>query len=127
MTFARGKLTPKQQTQLDLVREASNLAISKIQLNVSAKSIAKSVDLFFKKHGVSMPHGLGHGIGLQAHEAPYLKNRDNCDVPLSNGMIVTVEPGLYDFQEGGCRYENDVLLLDGKAQVLTKSQIVVIP
>ncbi|GMO55581.1 MAG: Xaa-Pro peptidase family protein [Termitinemataceae bacterium] len=126
MTFACGALSNKQQMQLDLVKEASAIATSKVKLGESTTAIAKSVDDFFKKHKVSMPHGLGHGIGLQAHEAPYLRKTSSADVSLENGMIFTIEPGLYDLQCGGCRFENDILLIDGKPEVLTKSQIVVL-
>ncbi|GMO23047.1 MAG: Xaa-Pro peptidase family protein [Termitinemataceae bacterium] len=126
MTFARNKLSAKQKNQIDLVKEAFDIAFSKVQVGVSCKTIATAVDNFFKKHDVFMPHGLGHGIGLQAHEAPYLRNRAACDTPLQAGMIFTIEPGLYDTAEGGCRYENDVLLTENGAEILTKSKIVVL-
>ena len=43
-----------------------------------------------------MPHSLGHGIGLAAHETPFLRNRKNSETELKSGMVVTIEPGLYE-------------------------------
>ncbi|GMO25795.1 MAG: Xaa-Pro peptidase family protein [Termitinemataceae bacterium] len=126
MTFTRGVLSKKQTEQLDLVKEAFDIAFSKSAEGVSCMKIAAAVDAFFKKHKVFMPHGLGHGIGLQAHEAPYLRNREQCDTPLETGMIFTIEPGLYDPVCGGCRLENDILLTENGAEVLTKSKIVML-
>jgi Xaa-Pro aminopeptidase len=67
---------------------------------------------------------LGHGIGLQTHEAPFLRNREIGETLFEPGMIFTIEPGLYDPQEGGCRYENDILLTENGPEVLTRSKIV---
>jgi Xaa-Pro aminopeptidase len=71
-----------------------------------------------------MPHGLGHGIGLQVHEKPLLRTRKESARQLAAGMIFTIEPGLYDPVLGGCRLENDVLITTGKVEVLTRSRIV---
>jgi Xaa-Pro dipeptidase len=71
-----------------------------------------------------MPHGLGHGIGLEAHEAPVVGSRSDNVWILEPGMIITLEPGLYDPVHGGCRLENDVLITEGGAEVLTNSRIV---
>ncbi|GHV83124.1 hypothetical protein AGMMS50212_04640 [Spirochaetia bacterium] len=124
MTFARGTLKKEQEKRLDLISEAFDLALSKVKNGASCKNIAAAVDTFFKKSKLSMPHGLGHGIGLQAHEAPYLRNRNENMDTLLPGMVFTIEPGLYDPLLGGCRYENDVLLTESGAEVLTKSKIV---
>jgi len=70
-----------------------------------------------------MPHGLGHGIGLEAHEAPALRSREDNPWVLEPGMIITLEPGLYDPVAGGCRLENDILVTATGAEVLTNSRI----
>ncbi|MDR2097766.1 MAG: Xaa-Pro peptidase family protein [Spirochaetaceae bacterium] len=124
MTFARGPLSKNQETYLGLIENAFDLALSKVKDGASCRAIAQSVDALFKKSRLSMPHGLGHGIGLEPHEPPYLRSRADNEYKLAPGMIFTIEPGLYNPVEGGCRYENDILLTEDGAEVLTKSRIV---
>jgi Xaa-Pro aminopeptidase len=57
----------------------------------------------------SMPHGTGHGIGLEVHEPPLL---DMNGLPLVKGDVVTIEPGLYCHALGGVRVEDMVLVTD---------------
>jgi Xaa-Pro dipeptidase len=89
-----------------------------------AREIAAAVDRLFAKSRKTMPHALGHGIGLEAHEAPYLRNRSDNTTLLKPGMLFTLEPGLYDPLQGGCRLENDILLTEAGAEVLTKARII---
>ena len=63
-------------------------------------------------------HGLGHGIGLETHEAPLLKH---WALPLEAGMVFTLEPGVYFPGELGIRIEDDVHLTDAGAERLTLS------
>lgn len=62
-------------------------------------------------------HGLGHGLGLEVHEAPYLSPRDT--TPLRGGEVVTVEPGLYYPEWGGIRLEDVVVVREDHAECLT--------
>jgi Xaa-Pro dipeptidase len=124
MTFARGPLSPRQEEMLSLVEEAAALGIAAVRPGVRGNDVGKAVNAFFASHGFSMPHGLGHGIGLEAHEAPSLAAKDDNPWTLEPGMIVTVEPGLYESGSGGCRLENDVLVTERGNEVLTASRIV---
>ena len=124
MTFAKEPLSKQQEKMITAVEKAYSLAISLIDKNVPCKNVAAAVDTYFTKSRKSMPHALGHGIGLEAHEAPSLRNRDDNEWILEPGMIVTLEPGLYDQVQGGCRLENDVLITEKGSEVLTNSRIV---
>ena len=53
-------------------------------------------------------HGAGHAIGTEIHEPPFLV--PSSDIALREGMIFTVEPGIYDSERGGIRLEDDVLV-----------------
>jgi Xaa-Pro dipeptidase len=124
LTFARPPLSKSQEKQLNLIEKAYKLAVSMIGVGVEAKDIAAVVDSFFGKSRKTMPHGLGHGIGLEAHEAPTLRNRADNDTLLAPGMVFTIEPGLYDPVQGGCRLENDILLTDAGPETLTEARII---
>ena len=65
-------------------------------------------------------HSLGHGVGLQIHEAPNLSPSSG-DKVLAEGNIVTVEPGIYLSGKYGCRIENMVVITKGGALDITAS------
>jgi len=116
--------TKAQERILTLVEKAYKLAVAMVQPGAAAVDIAATVDGFFAKSGKAMPHGLGHGIGLDPHEGPFLRNRRDNSWLLRQNMVITVEPGLYDPHLGGCRLENDVLVTDQGGEVLTASRII---
>jgi Xaa-Pro dipeptidase len=124
LTFARGHLSPVQEKMLTLTERAYAKALALLKDGVPARDLALATDTFFSKARKAMPHALGHGIGLEAHEAPYLRSKKDNPWQLRAGMIFTLEPGLYDPVHGGCRLENDILLTEAGPEVLTKSRIV---
>ncbi len=68
-------------------------------------------------YGNCFGHGLGHGVGLEIHEQPMLSPSGHTE--LRNGMLVTVEPGIYLPGLGGVRIEDLVIVEDDTARVLT--------
>jgi Xaa-Pro dipeptidase len=124
ITFAREPLSPGQKKMIDLVEKAYQLALGMVKSGAETLDIAHAVDVFFAKAKKAMPHALGHGIGLDAHEAPALRNRSDNIWKLEPGMVITLEPGLYDTALGGCRLENDILVTEKGAEVLTTASIV---
>jgi Xaa-Pro dipeptidase len=124
LTFVGGPLAKSQEKMLSLTEKAYKLALSMVKNGVSARSIGMAVDAYFARYKKNMPHGLGHGIGLEAHEAPSIGSRADNEWVLEPGMIITIEPGLYDPVQGGCRLENDILITEKGAEVLTDSRII---
>jgi Xaa-Pro dipeptidase len=124
LTFARKPLSQAQEKMLTLTEKAYAKALSLVKEGASARDLSLAADEIFGKARKSMPHALGHGIGLEAHEAPYLRSRSDNTATLKEGMIFTLEPGLYDPIQGGCRLENDILITPQGAEVLTKGRII---
>jgi Xaa-Pro dipeptidase len=124
LTFARAPLSRAQLRLLTLTEKAYNLALGMVGSDVPTRSIAVAVDQLFTRAKKFMPHGLGHGIGLEAHEAPAIRSRADNDWVLKPGMIFTLEPGLYDPLHGGCRLENDILITETGVETLTNSRII---
>ena len=124
MGFARGPLDAKALQMVELVNRAHDECIAMIAPGVSSRDIALRADAIFAEAGMVMPHALGHGVGLEAHESPAIRSReDNRDV-LAAGHIFTIEPGLYDPELGGIRIEDDILVTPSGYEVLTRSRIV---
>ena len=106
------------------MEKAYRLCLSMAHNGISTREIAAAVDGLFAKSKKQMPHSLGHGVGLDAHEYPTFRNRSDNEWVLEPGMIFTLEPGLYDPAIGGCRLENDILMTETGPEVLTQSRIV---
>ena len=114
-----GKISPKLRKVYGVVLKAQRRAIDAIRPGRTLEevdSVARKViaDAGFAKY---FGHGLGHGIGLEIHEAPRLAPGQK--MLLSAGMIVTVEPGIYLPRWGGVRIEDDVLVTKAGHEVLT--------
>ena len=124
LTFVRPPLSKSQERLIGLIEKAYKLALAMIDDGAGIRDIALAVDAFFGKSKRRMPHALGHGIGLEPHEAPFLRNRSDASLHLQPGMIFTLEPGLYDPLHGGCRLENDILITDTGKEVLTEARII---
>lgn len=122
ITIARGPLNAEQNQLLDLVQKAADECIKLYVPGGLIHDAAAKADEIFASANLSMPHGLGHGTGLEIHEAPGINMRTTTEV-FKPGHIVTLEPGLYDAKLGGTRLENDVLITDTGNVVLTHSEI----
>lgn len=97
---------------------------------LKAGNTAASVDIAARKvisdagYGDTFTHRVGHGIGIKAHESPYL-NKGNVNVTLEAGMAFTSEPGVYLVGKFGVRHE-DILLVNegGEPEILTGTRAI---
>lgn len=128
VTVARGRQSPAQEGMLSLVQEAHDLVFGLLKPGADPRAVAREADAVLSRTGRSMPHSLGHGIGLDAHEEPSLSLQGKpAEKGFAPGMVCTVEPGLYDPAEGGVRLENDALITPRGVEKLTKSRILRLP
>jgi len=75
-----------------------------------------------KIEGFSFSHGLGHGLGINVHEAPPALNQtETGHVEIKNGMCFSIEPGLYNPEYFGIRLENSCYKKDGKIHSFVKT------
>lgn len=120
-TLFLGKTNPKLIEIYKVVLEANELAIKACRPDVSGEEIDRIArdHIEAQGYGQYFIHGTGHSLGLEIHEAPYL--RKGAKTLLKPGMLVTIEPGIYIEGLGGVRIEDIVLILDDGATVLTKS------
>ena len=115
-----GRISPKFRRLYEVVLEAQTRAIAAIRPGVEAQEVdgvARRV-IADAGYGRRFGHGLGHGIGLEVHEAPRLSAKSTA--VLEPGMVVTVEPGVYFPGWGGIRIEDDVLVTNKNHRVLGK-------
>lgn len=105
-----GEPTKEQQRVYDLVEKAQKFAIDAIEAGVSCKDVNEVAVNEFKKNAMDkyFVHALGHGVGLDVHERPFIAGRSS-DV-FKPGMVVTVEPGLYLPDQFGIRIEDMVMV-----------------
>lgn len=119
-TFVVGPASADQREFHDVVRLANERAVRAVRPGMSgrdADSVARGY-IHDRGFGELFGHSLGHGIGLEVHEAPRLAK--TVESLLVEGAVVTVEPGIYRPGWGGVRIEDDVHLGAGGAQVLTR-------
>ncbi len=113
------KIPAKIARAYETVLAAQTAAIAAIRPGVAASEVDRVARQVISdaRLGKRFTHGLGHGIGLDIHELPRLSK--SSDETLREGMVVTVEPGVYHPGIGGIRIEDDVLVTRDGARVLS--------
>lgn len=106
----------------NLVLEAQARAIQGLRPGMTGREVDALARDHIAAHnyGAYFGHGLGHSVGLEIHEAPYLSMTG--DIPLQPGMVLTVEPGIYLPGRFGVRTEDIVLVTEDGCEVLTESE-----
>ena len=108
------------------IKEVYNLVLKnqlqtekELKDGANIKMLSRMVENDFKLHGYDLVHSLGHGVGLDIHEYPYLHGKN--DILLKEKMVVTNEPGIYVTGSFGVRIEDTVLITKNGCINLTKS------
>jgi Xaa-Pro aminopeptidase len=114
-----GKVTPKFEAIYQTVLNALKRGIAAIRPGVKAHDVDAEARSVIEEAGFGrfFDHGLGHGLGIDIHEAPRIRKGSN--VVLEPGMVFTVEPGIYLPGWGGIRIEDDVLVTPDGCEVLS--------
>lgn len=120
MTVARDA-SSEQKKLTSLVERAYKECLPLYKAGDKISDAMDKAQSIFATAGYSMPHTLGHGIGLDIHESPRVSQKN--EAAFSSGMVVTLEPGLYSEVLGGVRWENDILITAGDPIELTHSKV----
>lgn len=121
-TVAVGQVSEEQKTVYDTVLKAQLAALSAIKPGVVCKDIDKVARDIIYSAGYEgcFGHGLGHSVGIEIHETPAFNTV--CETVTKEGMIMTVEPGIYLENKFGVRIEDMVYITKDGIKNLTKSK-----
>jgi Xaa-Pro aminopeptidase len=118
-TFVVGHAASDQREIYDIVRTANESASRQVRAGMSGRDADAIARDYIEQRGFGelFGHSLGHGLGLEVHEAPRLAR--TADGALTEGAVITIEPGIYRAGWGGVRIEDDVFLAADGPRILT--------
>jgi Xaa-Pro aminopeptidase len=118
-TVATGELEDEAVEVYALVQRAQQAGLDAVRAGPSGREVDAAARTLIEEagHGEAFGHGLGHGVGLEVHEAPRLAKSD--ESALQAGNVVTVEPGVYLPGRFGVRIEDLVVVTEDGAEVLS--------
>ncbi len=119
-TFFVGEVLEQVKPIYDLVLKNQKQTGEQYKDGANTRLLTKMVENDFKLHNCDLIHSLGHGVGMQIHEAPYINY--NSDTQLRENMVVTNEPGIYIPGKFGVRIEDTVQITKFGCISLTKSE-----
>jgi len=137
--FIKDKISKRERKITQTVLKAYELAVNSIESGLPCWKVYEKVNRFLRKRGFKMTHSLGHGVGLKIHELPAItmprkkltrkkrliwKKLEK--IRFREGMVFTIEPGIYVKGLSGCRLENTILLTRGMPMPLTKAKLLLI-
>jgi Xaa-Pro aminopeptidase len=114
-----GRPSARVRRWYQVALEAQQAAIDAVRPGVAAGEVDRAARRVLRAAGIErlFVHSTGHGLGLEIHEPPRLGRREQ--TPLAEGMVVTVEPGVYREGWGGIRIEDTVVVTRSGVRVLT--------
>jgi Xaa-Pro aminopeptidase len=120
-TIHVGRASPEVRRWYQAVLEAQTAARGAVRAGVEAGQVDEAARSVLREQGLEryFIHSTGHGLGLEVHEQPGL--RQSQKAVLKAGSVVTIEPGVYFPGRGGIRIEDDVLVLEGGSETLTSA------
>jgi len=120
-TFFFGNPNPTIQERYEITLRAQKAGVAAVRPGVSACDVDKIVrDIITTAgYGEQFGHGTGHGVGLRIHELPAINSRDT--TVLQEGMVITVEPGIYVEGESGVRIEDLLVVTETGCRILSNS------
>ncbi len=118
-TIFIGEPTEEMKKVYNLVLSNQKFALDQYKEGVSTRQITKMIENDFKLNGHTLIHSLGHGLGLEIHEPPYISYKN--DANLRENMVVTDEPGIYIPGKFGIRIEDTVQITKFGCISLTNS------
>ncbi|MGI8412079.1 MAG: M24 family metallopeptidase, partial [Solirubrobacteraceae bacterium] len=118
-TFATAPLPRELEEAYSVCLQAQRQSLQEVRAGASGRDVDAIARELIEAgpYAGTFGHGLGHGVGLEVHEAPRLSKRSEDD--LETGNVVTVEPGVYLPGSFGVRIEDLVVVTDDEPQILT--------
>ena len=118
-TVVVGRASADQREIYEIVRHANAVAAKSVRAGMKGQEADGLARRYIEDRGYgdAFGHSLGHGLGLEVHEAPRLAK--TVESPLGEGAVVTIEPGIYRPGWGGVRIEDDVHLAASGPEILT--------
>ena len=120
-TYVFGKANEQQKEIHKLVSLAQKNAIDAIEIGVTGEDLYQQSEnvLLASPYAKYMGEGLGHGVGLDLHEFPFMGR--GCDLKIDQGCVITIEPGIYIPDWGGVRIEDDIAVTKDGVRMLNNS------
>lgn len=119
-TVFYGKISNAHRNQYEAVLEAQKQSLRALKdTERSGKSVDQAARTILAQHDFTIPHAVGHGLGLAIHESPSISPISTSQI--IKDMVITIEPGIYIPHVGGIRIEDTVLVTESGYSLLTKS------
>lgn len=118
-----GKVTDKEQKIWNIVNKTMESCIEKIKPGIKCKDLHQlSIDIITNEgYGEYFTHSLGHGVGIEIHDEPNISIYSNKE--LKEGMVITIEPGIYIPGKYGVRLEQTVLVTNNGHKILSNTKV----
>ena len=111
-TYAFGNVSDEQRKVYEIVRQAQQNALDMVKDGITCGEVDKAAREYIYRSGYEgyFGHSTGHGVGLEIHEVPSVSPKS--DFTIHNGMVITVEPGIYLPDKFGVRIEDMIIVTD---------------